>query len=261
MVYAPAAALAGSSMVSVEAKSPTACPVGLSRAEGMQAPVGTIPCEILTEAEDGGVLVHERKIPALPLFEQAFGAFARGTLIQTPKGNVAIEDLLPGDLVITGAGIAAPIRWIGSCAFGPRDATRRGSMTRIMTDTFGLGRPAGFLTLGPAARILRTPVHLQSMLHTEPHLTAARDFIDGVNVIGVISPTPIRLYHLMLERHATVRASGLVCETFHPGTAISRMGTNPTSELLLSLFPQLERLSGFGSLAHPRLTDDASNAA
>ncbi len=42
--------------------------------------------------------------PAVPAFEQAFNAFAQGTLIQTENGKVAVEDLQPGAQIATADG-------------------------------------------------------------------------------------------------------------------------------------------------------------
>ena len=39
--------------------------------------------------------------------------FCRGTLIRTPEGDAAVETLLRGDFVMTVAGEAKPISWIG----------------------------------------------------------------------------------------------------------------------------------------------------
>ena len=56
--------------------------------------------------------------PANALFEEATTAFARGTLLPTVRGSVAIEDLLPGDYVESSEG-AQPVTWIGSTSYVP----------------------------------------------------------------------------------------------------------------------------------------------
>jgi hypothetical protein len=52
---------------------------------------------------------------------------ARGTLVATSKGEIGVEDLRPGDLVLTADGRAEPVRWIGSppsCRRGTRGRSR-----------------------------------------------------------------------------------------------------------------------------------------
>ena len=76
--------------------------------------------------------------------EDAVSAFARGTLLQTVSGPVAIEDLDPGEMVETVDGPPALVTWIGSTMMVPHAPGQSEEMTqlvRIMCDALGLGRP------------------------------------------------------------------------------------------------------------------------
>ena len=44
---------------------------------------------------------------------QAAQCFASGTLIGTPSGGVAVEDLRAGDIVVTASGAVRRVKWIG----------------------------------------------------------------------------------------------------------------------------------------------------
>ncbi|WP_246036018.1 Hint domain-containing protein [Aliishimia ponticola] len=193
------------------------------------------------------------KVPALPLFEAAFSAFARGTVLQSDFGDIAIEDLQPGDKLATTSGKSARVLWIGSASFAPIDANgRRTPLTRVMADSFGQGRPDSFLTLGPSARILQTPPHLRGQVGAGTVLSPVHHFVDSVNVIEVTPPTPVTLFHIVLERHAAVYAGGLECETYHPGANATRTVSHTLRDLYLSMFPHIHHVSDFGPLAHPR---------
>jgi hypothetical protein len=216
--------------------------------------------EIAALRADGSLYIGQDRAPATPLFESAFSAFARGTLIQTVHGPVSVEDLQPGDMVNTSSGEPAELLWIGSSTFVPADVGRRTPLLRIMADSFGPSRPSNFITLGPAARILQTPPHLRAESDGRQMLTPVQEFVDGVNVIEVTPPTPVRLFHICLSRHAAVNASGIEIETFHPGAALRSEAAN-LRDRFLSMFPRISELSDFGPLAHPRAPDSSAEGA
>ena len=216
------------------------------------AQIPTRTYEIAALRADNSLFIGQDRAPAIPLFEDAFSAFARGTLISTPHGDVAVEDLQPGDMINTATGEPAKLIWIGSTSFVPADAGRRIPLIRIMSDTFGEARPSSFVTLGPAARILHTPHHLRAEAGEQRMLTPARAFLDGVNVIEVVPPTPIRLFHICLDRHAVIRAGGIELESYHPGANATRTVTHSLRDRFLGMFPQIGHISDFGPLANPR---------
>lgn len=212
--------------------------------------------EVAALRTDGSLYIGQDKAPAIPLFENAFSAFARGTLIATPQGDIAVEDLQPGDMVNTSTGDPCKLHWIGSSNFVPADAGRRMPLIRIMADTFGQGRPSSFLTVGPAARILHTPHHLRAEAGEKRLLTPVRAFLDGVNVIEVVPPTPVRLFHICLERHAAIHVGGVEMETFHPGAKAIQSVSHSLRDRFLGMFPQISHVTDFGPLAHPRAPEE-----
>jgi len=70
-------------------------------------------------ASNGDIVEHSHIAPAIPQFEEAFSAFARGTIFQTKTGPVAVEDLLPGDMVLTADGEFEKLTWKGSMMLVP----------------------------------------------------------------------------------------------------------------------------------------------
>lgn len=219
------------------------------------APFDPVPMrnfEIAALRPDGSVYIGQHKAPAIDLFESAFSAFARGTMISTPHGPQPVEDLQPGDRVNTAYGTPAKLVWIGSSSFVPADAGRRVALTRVMADSFGQGRPSGFVTVGPAARILHTPDHMRSEVGEQRLLTPVRTLVDGVNVIKVVPPTQVRLFHICLENHAALIAGGLEMESFHPGADHINGISASLRDRFLRMFPHITTISDFGPLAYPR---------
>lgn len=195
--------------------------------------------------------------PATPLFETAFSAFAHGTLIKTAEGQIAVEDLQPGTNILTTEYGAMPLLWIGSMTLlpgGDDGAPAPAPLTRIMADSFGPARPAQDLMAGPAARLLTRRTEIHDIVGAEQILSPVRDMVDGVHVINIAPPRPVTVYHLCLQRHATITAAGLAAETFHPGPGFERaLGPNMLS-LFLSFFPHIHAPSDFGPLAYPRIS-------
>lgn len=208
--------------------------------------------EVAALREDTSLYIGQSTGPAIPLFEDAFSAFTHGSLIQTTFGFVAVEDLQPGDMVNTSTGEAAELIWVGTSTFSPADAGKRTPLIRIMPDALGQSRPERSLTVGPGARVLHTPAALRGVSDGKQLLTSASKLVDGVNVIEITPPTPTRLFHICLSRHAIINVDGIEMETFHPGTTAPREVSHSLRDRFISLFPRISHLSDFGPLAHPR---------
>ncbi|TNJ48501.1 Hint domain-containing protein [Phaeobacter sp. B1627] len=203
-----------------------------------------------------GSLAETRHIaPALPLFEQAYTAFTRGSLVETDYGPVAIEDLHPGDRLLTIGGSFETLLWKGMTTVIPGRKAATGSrlsLTSFMADSLGMDRPRSCVVTGPSARLLRTPAHLR---HAEGNcglLTPVQEFLDGMNIVETAPPAPVDMYHLCLARHAVIRVGGLDLETYHPGPDALRLVSYPIKTLFLNMFPHADSISKFGPLAFDR---------
>lgn len=210
--------------------------------------------------EDGQIETATRLAPAIPDYEEAFSAFARGTVIATSDGPVAVEDLVPGMQALTAEDRCETITWIGSMTLFPPRAMRGmhgGTLTRITADAFGIGRPMPDLVLGPGGRLL-----LRSRFGDRAGsvYASANNFVDGVSIIEVTPTAAVPVYHVMLERHGSLRAAGLEIESYHPGVTREDRGPR-AAQSFLSLFPHLRSFSGFGPLAHPHMTSSEVEAA
>lgn len=182
---------------------------------------------------DGSSREFSRLGPAIPAFEQAFAAFARGAPVLTPHGPVPIEDLAPGDHVLSDGNTPAPVVWIGRITLLPGPAGNRWAPLRVAADAFGAGRPADDVVLGPAARLLR---HSAGGLRLQP----LAELADGCNVVALRPAVPVTVYHLCLPHHAVIRVGGLQIETLHPGLIADAMPPEQAA-MFLALFPHLTR--------------------
>lgn len=204
--------------------------------------------EVAALLPDLSVTFKQLVAPATPLFESCASAFARGTLIETVRGPVAIEDLIPGDYIQTASG-SEPVAWIGSTTYVPGhggDATTLTHMTRITAEAFGLGQPPMDVLVGPAARMIVRHQRLKTLLGEEAVLAPVSDYADGDRFLQVTPAGTVQLYHLMVRRHTVIPVGGIEMETYHPGKAIGQgLGQNMRA-LFLSMFPNLSGLDDFG---------------
>lgn len=219
--------------------------------------------EVSTLMENGDVVQTRHIAPALQVFEDAFCAFTRGSLVETEAGPMAIEDLLPGDTVLTQNGRSETVLWKGSVTLIPGREDSRGRtrpLTRIMADTFGMQKPMSGVIAGPAARLLATPGHLRHLHGGGPVLTPIHEFQDGTSVVETLPPTPVELFHICLKRHAVINVDGLQFETYHPGLNAVRRISHSLRSIYLNLFAHIDSLNDFGPLALPRAGDGEVDA-
>lgn len=196
-----------------------------------------------------------RIAPAIPVFEQAFSAFAHGAVVTTTEGPVAVEDLVPGMAVETASEEVTTLRWVGAITLVPGAPTAHDEpqkLYRVAADAFGLGRPSTDVTLGPAARLLNRDPAIRNALGCEAALAPVSTFVDGVSVAALNPVSPVRVYHLGFDGHHVLRVGGLEVESYHPGPDAHYSMSQEMREVFLSLFPHVDSMQGFGRVLWPR---------
>ncbi|MGR3467530.1 MAG: Hint domain-containing protein [Shimia sp.] len=188
--------------------------------------------------------------PCTRSFEETCMAFARGTLIAAPSGQIAVEDLIPGDTIETVEHGPQTVLWIGSTTVvpgAPGQSVATGTLTRIAADGIGFGRPTQDITLGFAARVFR-PERGPLPDRLEP----IASLVDGIATFEITPPSAVQVFHIALRRHARLIACGIELESYHPGAQAATLLRGEIRALYLSLFPHLSGLEAFGPLCLPR---------
>jgi hypothetical protein len=130
--------------------------------------------------------------------------FASGTLIGTATGEVPVEALGIGDVVVTIDGAIMPIRWIGhrmvDCLRHPEPASVL--PVRVAAHAFGPGLPARALFLSPDHAIF-----------AEGALIPVKHLINGTSIVQVAAER-VTYYHVELAEHAVILAEGLPAESY-----------------------------------------------
>lgn len=165
--------------------------------------------------------------------------FVAGTRIRTPQGYVAVEELQPGDLVVTKDDGAQPICWIGS-----RDVEGRGDFApiHIRKNTFGHHRA---LQLSPLHRVLVRD-GLTEILFGDPEVLVAIKELINDHSVRQVPVAQVTYVHLMFDKHQIVWAEGLETESFLPGPQIVNSFEQETMAEICAIFPELDPETGAG---------------
>ncbi|MFK7744037.1 MAG: Hint domain-containing protein [Roseobacter sp.] len=174
--------------------------------------------------------------------------FTPGTMIATPTGERAVEDLRQGDRVITRDNGIQEICWVGARAMTGTELSRNPHLKpiRIRAGALGPGMPEQDISLSPNHRVLvandKTALYFEEreVLVAAKHLTA----LEGIDIV---SPRWITYIHIMFEQHEVVLSQGAWSESFQPGD-YSLQGIGNAQRLEIQhLFPDLKTDAGLAS--------------
>jgi hypothetical protein len=133
--------------------------------------------------------------------------FAAGTRIFTANGEVPVESLNIGDLVITASGAPRPIKWLGHRSLRLENTPNPLEIQpiRIAAHAFAKNRPHTDLLVSPKHAICVTCI--------EDVLIEARKLINGTSIRQLNLPN-VTYWHIELETHDIILANGLPAESY-----------------------------------------------
>ena len=165
--------------------------------------------------------------------------FVAGTMVLTPRGEVPVETLAPGDLVLTKDDGPQPLRWIGQRRVEARAAF---APIFIAANTFGEHRS---LMVSPLHRVLIRDSLAEVLFGEREVLVAARDLVNDRSVRR-IEGGMVDYVHILFDRHQVVFSEGLETESFLPGPQIARSFEAEVIGEITALFPDLDPVTGQG---------------
>src|SRR5690348_7360765 len=133
--------------------------------------------------------------------------YLRGTRILTVDGEVPVEDLSEGDLIITVSGATCPVKWIG----------KRGYVRRLMSQhqrdsILPIRFVRGSLSEGlPKRDLFVSPEH---MMFLDGVLIPARHLVNGSSVAYCDTHPIIEYFHVELQGHDVILAEGAAAESW-----------------------------------------------
>ncbi|MFC2967673.1 Hint domain-containing protein [Acidimangrovimonas pyrenivorans] len=187
--------------------------------------------------------------------ENVIPCFTPGTLIATPKGERLVEELRPGDTVITRDNGIQEIRWVGQKALDWKALSANPHLKPVLirAGALGNGLPERDMMVSPNHRLL--VANDRTALYFDEHevLVAAKHVVNnmGIQTIESIGTTYI---HFMFDRHEVVLSNGAWTESFQPGDfTLKGMGNAQRSEIF-ELFPELRTPEGVEDYTAARKT-------
>ena len=177
---------------------------------------------------------------AVPLFV----CFTRGTLILTPAGQKAVEDLRVGDRIVTRDHGVQPIRWIGATHLPAKALKARPDLrpVRIAAGALGPDMPLRDLSLSRQHRVLVRDWRAD-LLFGSPNgvLTPAFTLINDTDVrVDDGGADGVEYFHIAFDTHEVVYSEGLETESFHPAADTVSVLSEPQRAELYAIFPELE---------------------
>jgi hypothetical protein len=131
--------------------------------------------------------------------------FVTGTKISTSSGEVPVEDLKVGDIMLTSDGKALPVRWIGRRTVSRLFADPlRALPIRVRAGALGDNVPSRDLLLSPDHALLVDDVLIQ-----------AGALVNGTSIVREENaPATFTYYHVELDDHSLILAENVPAETF-----------------------------------------------
>ncbi|WP_164657904.1 Hint domain-containing protein [Tropicibacter sp. Alg240-R139] len=170
--------------------------------------------------------------------------FTPGTLITTVRGPRLIEDLRPGDLIVTRDNGLQPLRWIGQKTVKASGVNAPIELHRSLLQ--GATAP---LLVSPQHRMLWTGSRAQMLFGDSEVLVAAQHLLDNPGARRVEGGN-VTYMHLMLDQHEVIYANGAATESFFPGDTALNALTGQSRDEMFSVFPELRSRHGsFGETA------------
>jgi hypothetical protein len=234
--------------VAVTAGSTVTLPSGETvtlNADGTLTVVGDADIDVVSftygvESSNGATDIGFVTVDTIP-------CFVAGTMIRTPDGEVAVETLQAGDMIMTHDDGAQPLRWIGQRTVPAKDSF---APVRINAGTFGDHRT---LLVSPQHRVLIRDSLAELLFGEAEVLVAAKDLVNDKSV-RIQEGGDVTYVHLLFDRHQVIFSEGLTTESFLPGPQTSHAFEQDVIDEICAIFPEIDPDTGLGYSPSARRT-------
>lgn len=156
--------------------------------------------------QGAGLVLADRAIA----LEEQVACYCRGTRILAACGEVEVETLGIGDIVVTASGRHRPIKWIGRRSYRGRFLLGRKNLLPICFKAGSLGDDL------PMRDLWISPSHAMYFQDEDGCgiLIEARDLVNDVSIVQADRLDLVEYFHIELDTHDVIVAEGAASETF-----------------------------------------------
>ncbi len=167
--------------------------------------------------------------------------FTPGTQILTGRGAVAVEALVPGDLVVTRDNGLQPLRWVGSRKLSYAELLARPEMqpVRIAAGALAGAGPDRTMLVSPQHRVLVEGARAEMYFGESEVLVPARHLTGLAEVTRALPAEGVTYVHILFDRHEIVHSDGIWTESFQPAERTLNALDAAARAEVLDLFPDL----------------------
>lgn len=199
-----------------------------------------------TGATDASTSIHwdsagTRTVETYSIGSSSIVCFLKDTLISTPSGDVAVQDLCIGDHVNTFDAGPQPIVWCAKTQIPFRDTISEPNLwpIHIPRGAFGGGIPSRHLCVSPQHRILIAPQNGSAFLNMDEVFVPAKKLVGLFGIRELRPKNDIAYFHVALKKHSILTSNGALTESFLPGPMAIRTLTQEARGALYKALPQI----------------------
>ncbi|MEM7524099.1 MAG: Hint domain-containing protein [Pseudomonadota bacterium] len=220
--------------------------VAFANTSSIEGSTGTITLRFDEETGDGNAAHGDETVGIVGFELGRILCLTSGTMVGTENGSRMIDDLAPGDRLLTAEGVHRPLRRIYRRKLELKEfaADERLRPVRITAGALGAGLPQRDLLVSRQHRMLVSSPIVERMFGVAEVLISAilLTALPGVYVDEEVEA--VEYIHLLFDKHEVVFAEGAPTESLYTGAEALKSLASEAREEILSLFPDLRR-SGY----------------
>ncbi|MFY0632806.1 MAG: Hint domain-containing protein [Vannielia sp.] len=166
--------------------------------------------------------------------------FTPGTMIATPEGPRPVEQLGPGDRVLTRDHGVKRLEWVGQRLLNTHHlaANPRLQPVLIKAGALGYDLPERDILVSPQHKMLISDARAE-MLFGEHEVLVSAVHLVGLPGIEQVEMDEVVYVHVMFDAHEIIMAEGAWTESYQPGAHVLGEMEDEQREEIFEIFPEL----------------------